>query len=262
MGFVDIHCHILPGIDDGAKDLRQSIKMLCAAVDDGIEVMLATPHILPGVFDNTPQSIRHSYKLLNRELHAQQLPLQLYYAAEVHLCPEIMLWHKQGKLPLLGRFKDKDVLLLELPHGHVPQGFNNFIKWLTARNITPLIAHPERNRGVWNEINLVSQWRRLGCLFQVTAGALLGEFRQTAQQTAFQMLEDDLVDVVASDCHGLEKRQPNLSQAYDKVSLLCGQPRAQRLFIDTPGMIAASCQGTLATTVTSLIEPDIFSRKA
>lgn len=252
MGFVDIHCHILPGIDDGAKDLAQSLAMLDKAISCGTQVMLATPHILPGIFDNTAETIERSYLTLMNALQQRNMPLRIYHAAEVHLSPEIMLWHGQNKLPLLGRYQDKDVLLLELPHGHVPQGLNSLIKWLTVRNITPLIAHPERNRGIWKEQYLLQQWRRLGCLFQVTAGALLGEFREQAQQVSEHMLQQDLIDVVASDCHGLEKRSPDLSKAFAKVQALAGESRAQRLFVDTPGTIAASCSGRMEPTLTAV----------
>ncbi|WP_051326671.1 tyrosine-protein phosphatase [Aliagarivorans taiwanensis] len=247
MNFVDLHCHVLPGIDDGAKDLAQSMAMLELAQACGTKVMVATPHMLPGVFENSLATIAQPYRLLLNAIESRGLDIQLHFAAEVHLSPEIMLWHEQGVLPLLGEWQGLQVLLLELPHGHVPQGVNNLIKWLKARDIIPLIAHPERNRGLWKEPYYLQQWRRMGCLFQVTAGSFLGEFREQAQGFALKMLEQDLVDVVASDCHGLDKRAPDLKRAFQWVVERYGEQRGLRLFVETPGSIAQTCKGNAAS---------------
>lgn len=237
MGFVDLHCHILPGIDDGAKSLEQSLEMLRLAAEHGTQVMVATPHMMPGTFDNTQGRIQRAFEQYRVEVAKSGLGVQVNMAAEVHLCAEIMLWQQQGQLPTLGCVAGKQVLLLELPHSRVPQGVTKLIKWLMAKNILPMIAHPERNRGVWQEPYYLQQWRRMGCLFQVTAGALLGEFREQAQAVAEQMLANDMVDVVASDCHGPDKRTPVLSLAYERVSELHNEALAKRLFIVTPGSI-------------------------
>ena len=119
---IDLHCHILPGIDDGAQNLEESLALLKAAADSGITHVVCTPHIQFGRFDNSIETISECFESLVQQCRAAEIDIQMAWAAEVRISPEIMILHKQNKLPFLGTWEDKNVLLLELPHSHVPAG--------------------------------------------------------------------------------------------------------------------------------------------
>ncbi len=143
---IDLHSHILPGIDDGARSLDIALEMAQQAVDCGISRMVCTPHIHKGYFDNSLGTIKPVFDELVTAVQAAEIPLALSYAAEVRVNELIPIWYKQGELPFIGELNGKKILLLEMPHSHVPQGLESLIKWLLRNNVQPLIAHPERNR--------------------------------------------------------------------------------------------------------------------
>lgn len=234
---IDLHSHILPGIDDGAKDLSESLAMLKLAYECGTQVIVATPHMQPGVYNNDKVKIQSAYKQVQEKLNTEDIDLELKFAAEVHLCPEVMLWAEKGELPFIGQYDGYRILLLELPHSSVPLGTSKLIKWLLHNNIRPMIAHPERNRAIRKEPYHLKKLAELGCLFQVTADSLVGNFRKDAQDFAIELLKNGLVHCVASDCHGIEKRSPDLSPAYKLVRELSSQKYADELFIHFPKQI-------------------------
>ena len=143
---IDIHSHILPGIDDGARSLDIALEMAQQAVDCGVSHMVCTPHIHKGYFDNSPSTIKPVFDEFVKAVKTAAIPLTLSYAAEVRVNELIPVWFKQGELQFIGELSDKKILLLEMPHSHVPQGLETLVKWLLRNNVQPLIAHPERNR--------------------------------------------------------------------------------------------------------------------
>ncbi|WP_163131393.1 tyrosine-protein phosphatase [Agarivorans sp. Alg241-V36] len=235
--FIDLHCHILPGIDDGAQNLKQAIAMVEMAMASGTKVMVATPHMHPGIYNNNPATIEAAFNTLKHAITQRELDLELRSAAEVHLCPEVMLWAQKGLLPFIGEYQHKSLLLLELPHSSVPQGTTSLVRWLQNNNIQVMIAHPERNHGIWKNPYQLSQLLKLGCLFQVTADSFLGRFRQQAQNIAESLLKADSIHIVASDAHDLEKRTPDLREAYERISQLSSEQHAKRLLWDNPAQM-------------------------
>ena len=163
---IDLHSHILPGIDDGARSLDIALEMAEQAVSCGISHMVCTPHIHRGYFDNSQSSIEAAFQSFNEHVKRESIPLSLSFAAEVRVNELIPIWHKKGELPFLGKYDGKNVLLLEMPHSHIPQGLDVLIKWLLRNNIQPLIAHPERNRELIAENDKFNWLQRQGCLFQ------------------------------------------------------------------------------------------------
>ncbi len=234
---IDLHSHILPGIDDGARDADMSLAMAQQAVDVGISFMMCTPHMHWGTFDNDIEIIEPVFKQLRRDISAAGIPLTLGWAAEVRLNEMVPLWYKTQKIPFLGMLNGKKVLLLELPHSHIPAGADQLIKWLIANGVQPLIPHPERNRDVWERPEKIRWLRNLGCLFQVTAGALTGRFGEVVQDISLSMLDDDFIDLVASDTHDTKRRPNDMKDAFELVCRQAGERPAQRLFVETPGNI-------------------------
>lgn len=244
---IDLHSHLLPGIDDGATDLNDALELARIAVADGITHMVCTPHIHPGRYDNTPESISNALKLLQDGLLEQKISLQVAAAAEVRFDMEIMIGIKTGRLPLLGHWEGKQVLLLELPHGEVPFAADRLTGWLLQQDILPMIAHPERNRGLMRDPALLKPFLQQGCLLQVTAGSVAGQFGDNARELAEQLLKQGLVTILASDAHNRQHRPPVLSAGLDAATRLLGAQEAEKLVFDNPWTLAKSHFQTQAT---------------
>jgi len=237
---IDLHCHLLPGIDDGARDIAQSLRLAQMAVADGITHCVATPHIHPGRFPNTLATITEAFVALKHALAEEGIPLQLGMAAEVRLSDEVLMMVAQKQVPFLGHWEGDQVLLLELPHSHIPPGVEQLIGWLLKQKIRPMIAHPERNKDILRDFNKVLPLARLGCLFQVTAGAVVGQFGEGAEQRAQQLLEQDLVTILATDAHHEERRPPMLDAGRRAAEVIVGESKAWELVRQNPARIAAS----------------------
>lgn len=236
---IDLHCHILPALDDGATDLAEAIGLLQLAVADGIRRMVATPHINPGYFDNEPQRIAQALQLLRHEVDRLGLNIGLAAAAEVRLTDQLMPALEAGQLPFLGVWQQQKVLLLELPPSHIPAGTDALLKWLARHQVIAMIAHPERNREVQANPAALAPLRRVGCLFQLTASSLLGDLGARHQQCAEQLVQQQLFHVVASDCHSLNRRPPRLSAACQRIAQLVSEDYAQDLSVHHPATMTA-----------------------
>lgn len=231
---IDLHSHILPGIDDGAPDLATALELSKIAVNDGITHMVCTPHIHPGRYDNTLETIQQALNELQEALIEQHIDLVIHAAAEVRFGMELMVSVKQQSIPFLGEWQGKPVLLLEFPHGEIPFGAERLTAWLLQQGIKPMIAHPERNKGLLRAPEKLKPFLEQGCLLQVTAGAVAGRFGQAVQELAYKLLKEDVVTILASDAHNIEHRPPILSQGRDAAAALIGESAALRLVVDNP----------------------------
>jgi protein-tyrosine phosphatase len=237
---IDLHCHLLPGIDDGPQTLEESIELCRIATADGVTHAIVTPHIHPGRWENTRQSIQRDCENLQSELLKNNIPLQLGFAAEVRLTDQIMQQVDDNEIPFYGEVDGYNIMLLEFPHGHIIPGSDKLVAWLLQRNIRPLIAHPERNKQIMKDPTQLQPFIKAGCWLQVTAGSVTGNFGEQAQHIAHQLLKDDFVTVLASDGHNAKARQPALQQAFDAIAVQYGTERARRLTLHTPARITAS----------------------
>ncbi|MCL1046203.1 capsule biosynthesis protein CapC [Shewanella electrodiphila] len=235
---IDIHCHVLPGIDDGAKDLQESIALINLSVEQGITRIVATPHIHIGIYDNNLKIINDAANIVKDELKAQGMNIELSVAAEVRICPEIILFAQQGLLPFIGDYQEKKVLLLELPSSHIPAGADKLIDWLLNFDIIPMIAHPERNRELQRYPERIKVFQQRGCLFQLTAASLLGQFGELPQLTSERWLKEKLYTIVGSDCHSIKRRPPKLLEARNVIAELIDEEYAQQLVHDFPNLIS------------------------
>jgi protein-tyrosine phosphatase len=238
---IDLHSHILPGIDDGANILADSLAMAHQSIDAGVTHMMCTPHIMQGIYENTQQSIQVAYAALKQAVEEDGCGLKLSYAAEVRIAPEILQWVSDKKIPYLGQWKGKYVILLELPHSHIPAGTDNLLRWLLKHNVQPVIAHPERNRDIIAQYNKINMLRREGCLFQVTAGSFTGRFSEAIKSIALKMLEDDMISYIASDTHNISRRPNDMGEARLVLESEVGEQRALDLVFNTPLKITQDC---------------------
>lgn len=210
----DIHNHLLAGIDDGAADINESLALLALAEQQGITHLVNTPHIIPGRFDNDVASISQASRVLADALATSSLSIKLAVAAEVRISPEILGWVKTQSLPFIGYWHNKPALLLELPGNQLPHGSDKLVGWLVSQGIQPILAHPERHAFFHTQPSKLQPFIRLGCLFQITAGSVLGDFGQAAQAFAHRLLIEDKVHFMASDAHNTLYRPPKLADAF------------------------------------------------
>ena len=236
---IDLHCHLLPGIDDGPATMDEALALARLAVANGITWAVATPHINYGRYDNTLVSISLAYGQFKAELAKQGIPLGLGMAAEVRVGFEITQRVACGELPFLGIMNHKNVLLIEFPHSHVPPGSEKLMSWLMDRDISPMIAHPERNKSIIRDLDKIRPFVEMGCYLQVTAGAVAGKFGVLAQQCATQMLEKGWVTILASDAHNREYRPPALEPGRVAAAAIVGELESWRLVRDVPRQIIA-----------------------
>jgi protein-tyrosine phosphatase len=236
---IDLHCHLLPGIDDGPETPAETLRLCRLAVADGITHAVVTPHIHPGRWLNTKESIAKACRKLQRALLKRDIPLKVGYAAEVRLTDEIMQQVENDDIPFYGEVDGYQIMLLEFPHGQIIPGSDKLVQWLLARNIRPLIAHPERNKQVMKDPSQLAPFIEAGCWLQLTAGSVTGSFGERAQTIARQLLDEDVVAVLASDGHNSGARRPVLAEAFEYISEHYGEGRAKRLMLHNPAAIVA-----------------------
>ena len=234
---IDLHSHLLPGIDDGASSMEEALSLARIAVADGVTHMVLTPHVHPGRFDNHAQSIQPVFEAFETALVDADIKLSVKPAGEVRLSAEVLGMCASNQLPFLGEWDGKRVMLLELPHSHIPPGSDKLVKWLLDRDILPMIAHPERNKGVMSDIAKLAPFLEMGCLFQLTAMSVTGEFGSQAKQVADEMLDKGWVTVMATDAHNCDRRPPILSKAVGVAAELIGDVEAKRLVWGNPAKI-------------------------
>jgi protein-tyrosine phosphatase len=237
---IDIHSHILPGIDDGAQSLDDSLAMARIAVESGTRLLVATPHIHPGRYANQRENIARAVADLRQALAGHGIPLQLAMGAEVRLCPEVIPLIGAGQVPFLGEQDGFRWILLELPHSHVPTGSEKMIDWLYGQKIRVLLAHPERNKGFLADPERVRPFLDRRCKFQVTAGSVAGKFGERVRLFAEELLRRSAVSVLASDAHNTDHRTPDLLPGLRRAEQLIGRKKAGRLVYYHPHSIIQS----------------------
>ncbi|MEN3352801.1 MAG: protein-tyrosine phosphatase [Betaproteobacteria bacterium] len=239
-GMIDLHCHLLPAIDDGPATMDEALAMALAAHDAGIQKAILTPHLHLGRYENNLNSIGAAAHAFSAELKRREIPLEISYAAEVRICPELTELVENGAAPFVGELEGKKILLLEFPHSHIPTGSDKMVAWLLMHDVRPMIAHPERNKDVIRKFDKILPFVEMGCLLQVTAGSLAGRFGLPALQCAQALLERGLVQVLASDAHNLDVRRPELEMGRIAAERIIGVTASWALVCDTPHIISRS----------------------
>jgi protein-tyrosine phosphatase len=228
---IDLHCHILPGIDDGAPDLETSLAMARMAVADGITVTACTPHMMPGYYENTSEGVRAAVVALQAELDANDIPLRLVTGADVHLVPGLATGLREGSKLTLA---DSRYFLFEPPHNTAPPRMADAVFDCMAAGFHPLITHPERLRWIEDHYELMVQMAEAGAWMQITAGSITGRFGKRTQYWAERMVDEGIVHILATDAHNLRSRSPVLSEAVEAVAERLGEEAAKDMVLTRP----------------------------
>jgi protein-tyrosine phosphatase len=238
---IDLHNHLLPGIDDGAKKLEETLEFLRIGARDGVRTVTATPHMKPGVYDNSREDILERVAMVREAQRGDEAEaVTLLPGAEVYFSGDVVQRARDGKLMTIadgGRY-----LLLELPYQQSPLGVDDTIFQLRLLGLTPLLAHPERVAYYLEDIERVAASVRLGALTQVTGNSVTGRFGSKAQDFATRLLERRLVHVLASDSHDVKYRPPLLSESVRAAAAIVGEEAARRMVEETPRAILAGAE--------------------
>jgi protein-tyrosine phosphatase len=234
--FVDIHCHLLPGIDDGAKDIGEALAMARTAIADGTAAIIATPHQLGSFGQNRGDDIRRRVGELQQQLDAADMPLKVLPGADVRIEPGMVEAVLRGEVLSLGDHRRH--VLLELPHElYLP--LEPVLDELSRRKMVGVLSHPERNQGILRQRNLLGSLVDAGCLLQVTAGSICGTFGPQCRQFSEWLLAEGLVHFVATDAHGPRSRRPLMRRAFERVVELTDAATALDLCRRNPANVAA-----------------------
>jgi protein-tyrosine phosphatase len=229
---IDLHTHILPGVDDGVRTEEEAVEFARMAHADGVRLIVATPHCKEGYWLNDREKVLAGVASLRASLEREQVPLQIEPGAEVHLCPDLVERVADGRAPTIA--DNGKTLLLELSLSQYPVELENLIFQLKLAGIEPLFAHPERIRYFQDDATRFESAVRLGAYGQITTGSITGIFGREVQEYSEELLSKGLVQVLASDAHNVRGRKPVLSEALRAMAALIGEERALAMCHEGP----------------------------
>lgn len=211
---IDIHNHILPGVDDGAKTEEDSIEMAKAAVAEGIHTIIATPHHKNGHFNNERDTILMQVNILRQLFAKHDIPLTLLAGQETRIYGDMVEDLEKGELLSLNKTK---YIHVEFPFREVPRYAGQLLYDLQIAGYVPIIVHPERNREILENPNKLYDYVRKGALTQVTAASMIGKFGKTTQKFTHQLIDANLTHFIASDAHNTTTRGFRMAEAYQEL---------------------------------------------
>jgi len=232
---IDTHCHLIPAIDDGAKDLRMALQMARSATAAGTHTIICTPHHLNGAFNNTRTHILAQLNTLQDQFQSAGIELQLAAGSELHLVPELPAQILTGEA--LSYADLGQAALVELPKHTVPMGTEDILERLLLHRITPIIAHPERNAELAHKPDQLAPWIKDGCKLQLTAQSCAGDFGKPIQQVCKRWCEQGWVHLVASDAHRPQGRTPDMRSGYQSLAHWLGTDKANVLMATNPSRL-------------------------
>jgi len=213
--------------------LDEALAMARMAAADGIDTLVASSHITPGVYDNSPERIVAAAEAFGVRLKKEGIPLRIIPGADVRMTPELL--DRNG--PCLRINRDTPYFLFEFPHDLVPPGSERLVEALLSKGWIPVITHPERNMELQRRPEKLEPFVKMGCLVQITAMSLTGEFGPRAQSVSERFMKEGRVHLIATDAHDTEKRPPILSRALRRAEALVGIEAARAMVLETPEKI-------------------------
>ncbi|WP_026882544.1 tyrosine-protein phosphatase [Clostridium akagii] len=211
---IDMHCHVLPGIDDGSKDLTMSLEMLEIAEKDKTDIIIVTPHFYRGRYENVFKDVLIHVKNLNSQATSNGINVKLYPGQEIFVDKYTLDLYKDGTIHGLN---DSKYLLIEFPMDVLPSDALDIIYELKLLGVKPIIAHPERYLYISSDLTGINRFIEEGCLFQLNTSSILGLMGRQVKETADKLLENGICNFIASDAHSTGKRCPNLGTTMKEI---------------------------------------------
>ena len=228
---IDTHIHMLPGIDDGAKDMDVTKRMLQAAIDEGVNEMILTPHFnIPFYFN---KNVEKQYNLVSDYIAAEKMSMKIHLGNEIYLSEEDMEAIKKGQAHTMG---DSNYLLLELPYYHFYPFHEVMIHDLQLSGYRIILAHIERYQIFKDKPDKLKELVNEGVYSQITSEYIMNN---KTRKKALKWIGTGFIHIVASDAHNMDSRPPLMKNAYDIVSEVFGKHCAQTLFVDNPRLMIA-----------------------
>lgn len=231
---IDLHCHILPAVDDGAKTLDESIQMCQIAEADGITAIVATPHSMNGLYSNQKETVCQKVCELNEILKREKIDVTILPGLDLHLYPELILHLKEGKILTVNN--KGCYLIVEFPDV-ISSQVESLCFNLQVSGVIPIISHPERNYSFQKNPQMLQDFVDRGALVQITAMSITGGFGKEAEKTVISFLKKELVHIIATDAHSIDRRPPLLSRAVKIAAKIVGEREAWKMVATTPGEI-------------------------
>ncbi|MDH5231007.1 MAG: capsular biosynthesis protein [Gammaproteobacteria bacterium] len=229
---IDLHCHLLAGLDDGPSEISDAIDMARTAIEDGIDCLVCAPHITPGEFENDKKSISQAMSQLRSAIVEHGLPIKLFYGADLRIHDEILSGLQQELLPTINNSR---YFLLDCPKCIEDfSSISNILLKCIEKGYVPIIVHPERHKWITEYYPQLLELVDAGAWLQITADSLTGYYGDGAKYWAKRLLTDGYVHVIASGAHSSEKRPPILSEAYERAKKLVGHVEALHLVETRP----------------------------
>lgn len=222
---IDLHCHILPGVDDGAKNMEDSMDMARTAVEEGITHVLATPHYKNGHWDVVKGDLLPLVDEVQAELDARGIPLTIFPGQEVRITGELMEDIAADDIQFID--EGNQYVLIEFPTPSIPAYTESLFFELQRSGVTPIIVHPERNHAVLKDPNVLLPFIERGALAQLTAASYTGGFGKEIQQVSTKLIEANLVHFIASDAHNVKSRSFHMRAAFDKLEKEYGKDKVE-----------------------------------
>ena len=240
----DLHSHILPYTDDGARDMEEALAMARIAADSGVRVMVATPHANQrGLYENYATSrMGEIFRILNNKIQDSRIPLTLLPGMEIYASADMVEWIRRGRLcPMAGT----SLFLIEFPFDCPKRRMEYLLEEMLEEGCVPLLAHPERYYCVQDEPMLLQDFRKMGCFIQLNKGSVLGRFGPLSCEAAKSILDWKLADVVGSDAHRADRRTPDMEPFRQYLMEEYGWEEAVRLLEENPKRLLEGVNGII-----------------
>lgn len=214
---IDLHSHILPGIDDGAKEMAVTMEMLQIAVKDGTKRIVATPHFYTGYYENTYEDVYKLVKGINVKAKEKEIDIDVVSGQEIFLDKHTLEFYKQGTIRGIDETK---YMLIELSMESMPKDALNIIYELRIEGVAPIIAHPERYNYIVEKPSRINEFIEEGCFFQINSGSISGMFGKRIQKISQMFIQHGVCDFIASDAHSNGMRSPKMKETLEQVESL------------------------------------------
>ncbi len=230
---IDLHCHILPGLDDGSADMDQSLAMARMAVQDGITDIVATPHLFREASNVTnPGLVRRKLKELQSRLDEEKIPLKLHAGVEIRFSHNLLEEIKKHRPNLV--LAGSAYIFIEFPFDYVYSGVKDVFFQVMSEGVIPVITHPERCTGFMSHPEVLFELLEMGALAQANAGSFVGRYGSPVREAAWLFLKSNYTNFVATDAHDTESRPPVLSRVVKALESVLGPEAALALVQDNP----------------------------
>lgn len=231
---VDIHSHILPGLDDGAQDVQESLHIASEAARNGVTDMIATPHFAGPYMIYDRGELENYVSTINDLIEKEGIDLKIHTGAEVFCSPKIIDLHKQGRLITLA---GSNYVLMDMPFDSIPFFFRDLIFQMSLSGLIVVLAHAERNMALQHDPRPIDDFIRQGALLQINTTSITGYLGSKSQKLARRLIKERKASVIASDAHSADGRGPNFDEAYKLVEQLSDTGYAEELMREMPQKI-------------------------